>query len=130
MNTSTELNTESNEMPQQANRIRGFVGDAEVFKTRGGESLIHKVPGNMRIELHVNLYKKILGMEFTPKEPTPRDPDVLRSKVYGFIAQPEVFLTRDKKYLIHKVLGARIVKSISLYKKILGASSEPVLPTL
>ena len=39
------------------------------------ESLIHRLPGNMRVELHVNPYKKILGAPLTPKKRRPLGDD-------------------------------------------------------
>jgi hypothetical protein len=130
MNTNPDRNEQQSEAMPRMNQPQGFVGGAQVYKTRDGEALIHKLHGNTRIVLPMNLYKKILGVEFTPKEATLRDPDAPRARIYGFISQPEVFLSRDKKYLIHKVPGVRIVKPVAYYKKVLGISEMPESVTL
>jgi hypothetical protein len=133
-----KTNTQSKQVDTQAparpmnpvNQVQGFIANPQVFLSRDGESLIHRLPGNMRFELHVNLYKKILGGEFTPKERRPMgDESQPRARLYGFFAQPEIFLTRDGQHLIHRALGVRISKHVNFYKQILGIPYQPKAAT-
>jgi hypothetical protein len=48
-----------------------------------------------------------------------------RARLYGFFAQPEIYLSRDGEQLIHKVLGVRIAKHVNFYKQILGIPYQP-----
>jgi len=88
-----------------------------VFKSKEGDSLIHLLPGNARIEMPLNYYKKILDMPFEPAE---KRTNPIRSKIYGFTARPDIFLNQKGDYLIHRVPGFQVAKHINYYKKILA----------
>lgn len=111
---------------EQKNQTQGFIANPKVFKSEDGESIIHWLPGQMKIEMPVNLYKSIFGVEFTRKEASDeKKTETARKKVYGFIAKPSVFLSRDGQYLIHTVLDIRICKPVNFYKSILGLEFTP-----
>ena len=55
---------------QSQNRNQGFFAEPRVFLSRDGEHLVIALPGNMLVRKHVNFYKKILGVPFTPKATT------------------------------------------------------------
>ena len=52
---------------QNANQSQGFYAQPRVFLTKDGEYLVHLLPGNMVVKKHVNFYKAILTVPFTPK---------------------------------------------------------------
>lgn len=110
---------------QQKTQTQGFIANPKVFKSKDGESIIHWLPGGMKIELPVNLYKSIFGVEFVRKEASAEMKTETRQKTYGFIAKPNVFLSRDGEYLIHTVLDLRICKPVNFYKSILGLDFTP-----
>lgn len=110
---------------QEKNQAQGFIANPKVFKSEDEESLIHWLPGSMRIEMPVNFYKSILGVEFTRKGTPSETDETPRKKVYGFIAKPNVYLSRDGQYLIHRVLDIRICKPVNFYKSILGIEFNP-----
>ncbi len=58
---------ETEQKNKQNDQGQGFFAEPRVFLSKDGEYLIHVLPGNMRVRKHVNFYKKVLGMEFTPK---------------------------------------------------------------
>lgn len=111
---------------EQKNQTQGFIANPKVFKSEDGERILHWLPGGMRIEMPVNFYKSILGVEFTRKEASDeKKAEVPRKKVYGFVAKPNVYLSRDGQYLIHTVLDIRICKPVNFYKSILGLEFTP-----
>jgi len=111
---------------EQKTQTQGFIANPKVFKSEGGESIIHWLPGDMRIELPVNLYKSILGVDFVRKEASDGPEDrTTRKRAYGFIAKPNVYLSRDGQYLIHRVLDIRVCKPVNFYKSILGLEFTP-----
>ena len=55
-----------------APRRYGFTSRPRVYFSRNGEYLIHQVPA-FRVTRHVNFYKSLLGIEFTPKSQTSQD---------------------------------------------------------
>lgn len=95
---------------------QGFNAEPYVTLSRDKETLIHYLPGQMKIEMPTNFYKSILGIAFTPKAKVNVQPDQ-RPRPYGFIARPQVYLNGE--YLVHRVLGVRISKHINFYKKVL-----------
>ena len=113
---------------KQAKVSQGFIGNPEVFLNEERETLIHRM-GEARIEMPINLYKKILGIPFTPKEPAKGDAGQRRSYAFGFTTRPAIYLTKDGQYLIHRVFGIRVFKSVNYYKKILGGNFEPKTQT-
>ena len=58
---------ETNAATTQSTQAQGFYAQPQIFLSKDGEYLIHLLPGNQRIRLHVNLYKKIMGVAFVPK---------------------------------------------------------------
>lgn len=114
------------EAPTPMSRVQGYIGNPQVFLTKDGECIVHKLPGNMRLQLHVNLYKSILGTEYQPKPRPAFDPNAPRPRVYGFIAQPQLYLSRDGQTLTHEILGMRVTKHVNFYKKMLGIEFTPV----
>jgi hypothetical protein len=62
-----ETNIETN----QRSQAQGFYAQPRIFMSKDGEYLIHVLPGNQRIRMHVNLYKKIMGINFVPKSKRP-----------------------------------------------------------
>ena len=107
------------------NQTQGFIANPQIFLSRDGDSLIHLLPGEMRIELPVNLYKKVLGVEFSPKEKVEGRQPMQKAKLYGFTAKPSLFLSQDGEYLIHRVLNVKITRHVNYYKKVLGIEFQP-----
>ncbi len=57
-----------NEMQNRGtSQIQGGFAQPRVSLSKDGEYLLHFLPGNMIVRKHVNFYKKILGLSFTPK---------------------------------------------------------------
>jgi len=52
---------------QGNNQNQGFFAQPRAFLSRDGEYLTLVLPGNMLVRKHVNFYKKLLGVPFTPK---------------------------------------------------------------
>ncbi len=52
-----------------------------------------------------------------------------RRIVFGLVARPSIYLSKDGNYLIHRVLGTRISKHVNYYKVILGAEYTPKTQT-
>ena len=48
-------------------RTQGFYAQPRVYLSRDGEYVVHVLPGNMIVRKHVNFYKAILGVPYTPK---------------------------------------------------------------
>ncbi len=57
-----EIQTNSNNAQTQ-----GFQAPIRAYLSKDGQYLTHVLPGGMRITKHVNFYKAILGVTFTPK---------------------------------------------------------------
>lgn len=62
MNQNNNQNQEQN-----TNRSQGFYAEPRFFLSRDGEYLTIVLPGNMFVRKHINFYKKLLGVPFTPK---------------------------------------------------------------
>lgn len=58
---------ETNIETTQSTQAQGFYAQPRIFLSKDGEYLIHLLPGNQRIRMHVNLYKKIMGVSFVAK---------------------------------------------------------------
>lgn len=57
---SKQIDTQAAQRPMNpVNQVQGFIANPQVFLSRDGESLTHRLPGNMRFELHVNLLNLI-----------------------------------------------------------------------
>jgi hypothetical protein len=55
------------ESNNQKTQTQGYFADAKVFLSKDSQYVIHVLPGNQIVRKHINFYKKILGVEFTPK---------------------------------------------------------------
>ena len=109
---------------QQAQNIQGFIANPQVFKDTKRGSLVHRLGDDLRIEMPINLYKKILGIPFEKKAAQPEAQPATRRNVYGLVARPAIFLSKDGNYLIHRVLGIRVSKHVNYYKRILAEMPE------
>ena len=115
-----------NTQAQVARNIQGFIADAKVYLNEERGTLTHRLPDNMRIEMPVNLYKKILGLPFEKKEAAQDQKNSgSRTSIFGLVARPTIYLTQDGQYLIHRVLGIRVSKHVNYYKQIFKAEFVP-----
>ncbi len=119
-------NQVKNTQAQAAYNIQGFIADAKVYVNDERGTLTHRLPDNMRIEMPINLYKKILNLPFEKKDnmSTPQESSS-RVSTFGLVARPVIYLSKDGQYLIHRVLGIRVSKHVNYYKQILGAVYTP-----
>ena len=114
--SQTENNETKNFSPTQ-----GLVTEVQAFLSKDGETIVH-LAHNMRIELPVNLYKSVFGVEFEAKK---KESEFERKKgefrQYGaLIRNVPVYFSKDGNYLIHRVFGVRICKHANYYRAILG----------
>ena len=115
--------------PAQGTRIiQGFSANPQVYLNTDRGSITHRLGADLKIEMPINLYKKILGLPFEKKESAP-SPETTRRNTYGLVARPVIFLSQDGNYLVHSVLGIRISKHVNYYKQILGAEYTPKTKT-
>lgn len=111
---------------ETAQNIQGFIANTQVFVNEERQSITHRLSEDMRIEMPINYYKKVLGIPFEKKEKIEQPEKIMNKRnSYGLVARPEIFLTRDGQYLIHKVLGLRVSKHVNFYKKIFGVEFQP-----
>ncbi|MBK7889995.1 MAG: hypothetical protein IPJ84_03855 [Bdellovibrionales bacterium] len=109
---------------------QGFNASPQVYLNQDRGSITHRLGSDLKIEMPVNLYKKILGLPFEKKENSQNQEATAPRKVtYGLVARPVLFLSEDGNYLIHSVLGIRISKHVNYYKQILGVSYTPKTQT-
>lgn len=54
-------------METKTQNSNGFFGQIRAYLSKDGEYLITELPGNMRVVKHVNFYKAVLKVPFTPK---------------------------------------------------------------
>lgn len=106
---------------QENKQFQGFYGNPQVYVNADRGSITHRLGTDLRIEMPVNLYKKILGLPFEKKEEA-QDMTAIRRNVFGLVARPVIYVKGD--YLIHSVLGIRVAKHVNYYKKILTATAE------
>ena len=107
---------------EMTNNLVQLQGHVQVFLSKDSESVIHLLPGDSKIQLPVNFYKAIFGVAYTPKA---KKENSERPSVYGFVARPNVYLSRDGEYLIHRVPGFKVARHVNYYKKILGLEFSP-----
>lgn len=120
------MQTETQTKPAyERTQVQGFIADAKVYLNEDRGVLTHVLADNIRINMPINLYKKILGIPFEKAPAREQDKSETRMPVLGLIARPSVFLSKDGNYLIHRVLGIRVSKHINYYKKILSAPVQP-----
>lgn len=105
----------------QNNKVQGFIANPQIYLNEERGTLTHRLGDELRIEMPINLYKKVLGLPFEKKETSDVSENSTRKVAFGLIARPSIFLSKDGKYLIHSVLGTRITKHVNYYKKIFGA---------
>ena len=109
---------------------QGFNANSQVYLNQDRGSITHRLSSDLKIEMPINLYKKILGLPFEKKDaPLSQDAATNRKVTYGLVARPVVFLSEDGNYLIHSVLGIRISKHVNYYKQILGVAYTPKTQT-
>ena len=109
---------------------QGLNANPQVYMNQDRGSITHRLGADLKIEMPINLYKKILGLPFEKKEASQNQEATAPRKVtYGLVARPVVFLSEDGNYLIHSVLGIRISKHVNYYKQILGAEYTPKTQT-
>lgn len=104
---------------QEPKSFQGFYGNPQVFLNADRGTLTHRLSGDLKIEMPINLYKKILGLPFEKKE-RQQEQTAMRA-TFGLIARPIIYVRGD--YLIHSVLGIRVSKHVNYYKKILAAQA-------
>jgi hypothetical protein len=115
--------------PAQATRItQGFSANPQVYLNSDRGSITHRLGADLKIEMRINFYKKILGLPFEKKESVQLS-ETTRRNIYGLVARPVIFLSQDGNYLVHSVLGIRISKHVNYYKQILGAEYTPKTKT-
>jgi len=108
----------------QNNKVQGFIANPQVYLNEERGTLTHRLGDDLRIEMPINLYKKVLGLSFEKKETSESSENSTRKVTFGLIAKPSIYLSKDGKYLIHSVLGTRITKHVNYYKKIFGAEFD------
>jgi len=120
------MKNENTQTTQEAQNVQGFIANPQVYLNEDRGTITHRLPDNMRIEMPINLYKKILGIPFEKKEVEKDQQEVAaRRNIFGLVARPTIYLSKDGQYLIHRVLGLRVSKHVNYYKQILGAEFTP-----
>lgn len=112
-------NNEQTETSQQ-----GLISEAKTYLNEERGTLTHVIGDQTRIVMPINYYKKVLGIPFTPIQ-LDRSASRPKSPSFGLQAQASIYLSKDGRFLIHRVLGVRISKHVNYYKKILGAEFTP-----
>lgn len=108
-----------NKQTQSSQQAQGFIAIPQVYLNEEKGTLTHVLTEGVRIVMPINLYKQILGIPFTKKEKDSEAQGAPTLKTYGLLARPSIFLSKDGKYLNHKVLGVLVRKHINYYKAIL-----------
>ena len=115
-------NTVQNKPTEAVKQVQGFISNPQIYLNAERGVLTHRLSNDIRIEMPVNLYKKILGIPFEKKESIPSTEEMQnRRGVFGLIARPVIYLSKDGNYLTHSLLGIRVSKHVNYYKQILGA---------
>ncbi len=110
--------------------VQGLIANPQVFLNEDKGTITHRLGDDLRVEMPINLYKKILGLPFEKKQTTEsKAAQAPRQNTFGLVARPVIYLSKDGSHLIHHVLGIRISKHINYYKKILGAEYTPKVQT-
>lgn len=119
-------NQEQQTQSRKAQNVQGFIANPQVFLNEDRETITHRIGDDLRIEMPINLYKKILGIQFEKKQVIEMSESTAsRRNTFGLWARPAIYLSQDKQYLVHRVLGIRITKHVNYYKQILGAEYTP-----
>jgi hypothetical protein len=114
---NTQAQTKESRNPQ------GLFANPKVFISQKNETIIHFLIDEIRLEMPINLYKKILSIPYSSKEKVASNQPA-KTTTFGLVARPAIYLSQDGQFLIHRVLGLRISKHVNYYKKILGAEFE------
>ena len=117
-------NEVQNQQAQETKNIQGFIADAKVYLNQDRGTLTHRLPDNMRIEMPINLYKKILNIPFEKNVEAKTQETGAQTNTLGLVARPVIYLSKDGQYLIHRVLGIRVSKHINFYKKVFGIAFD------
>ena len=113
--------TQSNEVKQN----QGFFANPQVYLNSERGVLTHRLGNDLRIDMPINLYKKVLGLPFEKKAPVEKLENKSQPRqVFGLVARPSIYLSKDGQYLIHRVLDTRISKHVNYYKRILQNAEE------
>ncbi|MGE3680270.1 MAG: hypothetical protein AB7G93_01000 [Bdellovibrionales bacterium] len=100
---------------------QGFFANPQVYLNTERGVLTHRLGNDLRIDMPINFYKSILGIPFEKKAQVESSEEKAPFRtVFGLVARPSIYLSRDGQYLIHRVLGTRISKHVNYYKRILG----------
>ena len=68
---------------------QGFNANPQVYLNQERESITHRLGSDLKIEMPINLYKKILGLPFEKKEASQNQEATATRKVtYGLVARP------------------------------------------
>ena len=115
---------------ETSQNVQGFVANPQVFLNEDRETITHRIGDDLRIEIPINLYKKILGIPFEKKQSSEiSETQIARRNSFGLWARPAIYLTKDKQYLVHRVLGIRITKHVNYYKQMFGVEYTPKTKT-
>ena len=120
---------EQNKQAETNQQFQGFFANPQVYLNTERGVLTHRLSNDMKIDMPINLYKKILGLPFEKKEQTESSDEISRRNVFGLVARPVIYLSKDKNYLIHSVLGVRVSKHVNYYKRILTSETNLEIQT-
>lgn len=115
----------------EVKQSQGFFANPQVYLNTERGVLTHRIGNDLRIDMPINLYKSILGIPFEKKAQTESSEEKSPFRtIFGLVARPSIYLSRDGKYLIHRVLDTRISKHVNYYKRILenAQASQEALP--
>ena len=65
--TKGESKMETNQKKPQNQRNQRFFADPKAYLSKDGEYLSLVLPGNLVVRKHVNYFKSVMGLPFTPK---------------------------------------------------------------
>ena len=107
----------------------GVFANVQVYCSPDRQYVFHNAPGIPTVSVHVNLYKKILGIPYQPKPqaPTPLSGTRTSEPFLGFRGNLKVRRSFDGKYLIHSwCANERIMLPIETYTSLLDRmETEP-----
>lgn len=110
-------NKNQNTNQNQTNRSQGFTSDVKVFFNDG--YLTHIIDaGSIRIREHENRYKGLLGLSYEPKKS--KSP----FSYTGALARTQIFLSRDKNWIIHRFPGGIVRKHVNFYRTVMKISKS------
>ncbi|MBX3041646.1 MAG: hypothetical protein KF789_13150 [Bdellovibrionaceae bacterium] len=111
----------------EVKQAQGFITNPQVYISAETGVLTHRIGNDFKIDMPINLYKSILGLPFEKKDPVESISEKTQRRiVYGLVARPSIYLSKDKKYLIHRVLDTRISKHVNYYKRIFQNAATSV----